>query len=168
VSPPTPRLEVGRIGKAHGLRGEVVVHLLTDRVERVEPGSHLFTDAFAEAETLVVRSSRPQQKGYIVEFEGVSTRERAEALRGSLLYAPALEGDDDTLWVHELVGRRLVEIDGTDRGTVVEVEANPASDLLVTEAGHLVPLAFMVELSDERIVIDPPQGLFELVDGDSE
>ncbi len=164
MSPPTPRLEVGRIGKAHGLRGEVIVHLLTDRVERVAPGSHLFTDA----ETLVVRSSRPQQKGYIVEFKGVSTREGAEALRGSLLYAPALEGDDDTLWVHELVGRRLVEIDGTDRGTVVEVEANPASDLLVTEAGHLVPLAFMVELTDEYIVIDPPQGLFELVGGDSE
>jgi 16S rRNA processing protein RimM len=150
------RLEVGWIGKPHGLRGELLVRLTTDRTQRVDPGSELATDD----SVLVVHSSRPHQNGYLVVFEGVSTREHAEALRGSQLYADPID-DPDTIWVHDLVGLAIVEADGTPRGTVVEVEANPASDLLVTADGHLIPLAFMVECDTEQIVIDPPPGLFD-------
>jgi 16S rRNA processing protein RimM len=65
------------------------------------------------------------------------------------------------LWVHELLGARVVEVDGTERGTVASVEANPASDLLVLDTGALVPLRFVVEHTKDRVVVDTPEGLFE-------
>lgn len=149
-------LEVGRIVKPHGLGGELSVLLTGGRSERVAPGAQLRT----ESGSLVVRRSRPHQKGYLVVFEGVSTREGAEALRGTLLYGEPID-DPGTLWVHDLVGARIEETDGTKRGSVVAVEQNPASDLLVTETGALVPLTFYVEQRDDGVVIiDPPPGLF--------
>jgi len=154
----TDRLEVGRIAKAHGLRGEVVVVLITDRHERVEPGSVLHDGE----QDLVVVSSRPHQGRFIVEFEGVAGREAADALRGRVLHAEPLDADD-VMWVHELIGRRVVERDGTERGVVELVQSNPASDLLVLDTGALVPLAFVVDQSgDDAIVIEPPDGLFDL------
>ena len=56
----------------------------------------------------------------------------------------------------------MVEVDGTSRGTCVAVVANPAADLLELDSGALVPVVFVVERSPERIVIDPPEGLFEI------
>ena len=150
-------LEVGRVTKAHGIRGEVLVDLVTDRVERVAPGSVLDT----ERGPLTVTSSRAHQGKWIVAFEGVPTRNDAEALRGTVLLAEPLE-DEDTLWVHDLVGAEVVETDGTPRGTVEAVQANPASDLLVLDGGALVPLTFVVEHEPGRVVIDPPDGLFDL------
>lgn len=158
------RLEVGRIAKAHGLRGEVVVVLTTDRRERVEPGSVLHDGE----QDLFVAGSRPHQDRWIVQFEGIEGREAADALRGRTLFAEPLD-DDDALWVHELIGRRVVELDGTERGTVESVQSNPASDLLVLDTGALVPLAFVVEdpppgtaTSPDTVTIDPPEGLFDL------
>ena len=159
--PPSDRLEVGSVGKAHGLRGEVQVRLTTDRTERVDPGSVLHSDD----QTLVVAASRPHQNGWLVRFEGVDDRNAAEALRGVVLRADPID-DPDTLWIHELIGARIVQTDGTDRGVVASVQANPASDLLVTETGALVPLTFVVELVDGVITIDPPEGLFDLSDAD--
>ena len=69
--------------------------------------------------------------------------------------------DPDALYVHELIGSEVVEQDGTSHGIVVSVEANPASDLLVGEAGWLVPLRFVVERRGRQIVVDAPEGLFE-------
>ncbi|MEM7286958.1 MAG: ribosome maturation factor RimM [Actinomycetota bacterium] len=159
---PTERLEVGSIGKAHGLRGEVQVRLTTDRTERLDPGSELHTDG----RTLVVGSSRPHQNGWLVRFEGVDDRNAAEELRGAALSADPIE-DPDALWVHELIGATLVETDGTERGTVESVQANPASDLLVTDSGALVPLTFVVEFSQGVVTINVPAGLFDLAeDGD--
>lgn len=152
-------LEVGFVGKAHGLRGDVHVRLTTDRTERVAPGSVLHT---ADG-LLTVVASRPHQHGHLVSFEGVGTREEAEALRGLALLAEPID-DPDTLWVHELIGACLVELDGTERGTVESVQQNPASDLLVTDGGALVPLTFVVELRDDVVVIDPPPGLFDIAD----
>ena len=156
---PTERLDVGSIGKAHGLRGDVQVRLTTDRTERLDPGSELHTDD----RTLVVGSSRPHQNGWLVRFEGVDDRNAAEALRGAVLRADAIE-DPDTLWVHELIRARIVEADGTDRGVVESVQANPASDLLVLETGALVPLTFVVDFVDGVVTIDAPAGLFDLDD----
>lgn len=151
-------LEVGRLGKAHGLRGEIMVHLSTDRAERVAKGAVLTT---ADGTELTVASSRPHQRGHIVVFKEVTDRNAAEALRGVLLSAPPLD-DPDALWVHELVGCTVVDTEGTEHGVVVEVEANPASDLLVLDRNdHLVPLTFFVEQRDGVIVIDPPPGLFD-------
>ncbi|MCB0994784.1 MAG: 16S rRNA processing protein RimM [Acidimicrobiales bacterium] len=152
-------LEIGRIDKPHGVRGEVIVRLVTNRVERLAPGSRLATDR----EELVVRSSRPHQHRWIVEFDGVADRNAADALHGVALYAEPLE-DPEELWVHELVGKAVAETDGTSRGVVVEVQENPAADLLVLDSGALVPLNFVVSIDDDLIEVEVPPGLFELVE----
>lgn len=152
------RLEVGRIARAHGLRGDVIVKLTTDRAERCDVGAELFADG----KPLIVRSSRPHQQGYIVAFEGLTDRSAAEAMRGKPLEAEALD-DESVLWVHELIGTRVVEVNGTDRGIIASVEANPASDLAVLESGALVPLTFVVDGPIDGVVtIDPPNGLFDV------
>ena len=147
-------LEVGRVVKAHGLRGEVIVDLVTNRTERLHPGSALFT----AAGTLEVVRSSPHQGRWIVAFAGVGDRSAAESLRGTVLSAPPLD-EPGALWVHELVGAQVVGTDGGEYGTVQAVEANPASDLLVIEGGGLVPLRFVVSHEPGRVVVDPPPGL---------
>lgn len=156
-------LEVGRIGKAHGLRGEVSVRLFSDRTERVAPGAELQTDRG----TLVVVSARPHQDRWIVLFDGFADRTAAEAMHGVVLFGEPID-DPDALFVHDLVGSRVVDAAGTDRGTVTALESNPASDLLVLDTGALVPLTFVIgspEAGDDGvnvIHVDVPDGLFEL------
>lgn len=150
-------LEVGFIGKAHGLNGDVSVKLVTNRLERVDTGSVLQTDNGP----LTVTRSRPHQERFLVKFEGVDGRNAAEALRGVVLFAAPI-ADEGELWVHELVGALVVDQDGVERGIVEAVQANPASDLLVLDAGHLVPLGFVVSSGDGRVLVDVPAGLFDL------
>jgi 16S rRNA processing protein RimM len=149
-------LEVGRVVRAHGLRGEVLVHLVTDIESRWAPGSVLSSDSGP----LTVESSRPHQGRVLVMFAGVTDRTGAEALAGVVLRAEAV-ADPDALWVHELIGSTVREVGGTERGVVVEVQANPAHDLLVLDDGALVPTVFVVTCEDGVTVIDPPEGLFE-------
>ena len=153
-------LEVGRIDKAQGLRGEVVVTLTTTETTRIAPGSELL----AGDRLLVVAESRPHQHRWVVRFEGITDRESAEPLARAVLRAEAPEETDpDDLWVHELIGSEVVEPDGTDRGIVEAVQDNPASDLLVLDTGALVPLRFLVERdADGRLVVDVPAGLFDI------
>ncbi len=150
-------LQVGRIGRAHGLKGEVVVKLTTNRVERVAPGAVLI----ASGRELVVESSRPHETNHLVRFEGVADRTAAETIANTDLFAAPLD-DPDELWVHDLIDRTVVDGDGVARGVVVEVEANPASDLLVLDSGALVPARFIVAVDDGRIEVDAPDGLFDL------
>ena len=157
TAPPDDLLLVGRITRPHGLKGEVIVQLSTNRRERLDPGSALYT----ENEVLQVVSSRPKDKTFLVLFEGRSNRESVETLQGLEIYAEPVD-DPDELWVHELVGSRVVEVNGTDRGVVEHVEANPASDLLVLDTGALVPVRFVVAHDDEQLTIDVPDGLFDL------
>lgn len=153
---PAPVLEVGRVVKPHGLRGEVIVDLVTDRTDRLAPGSTLSS---REGPLEVARSS-PHQGRWIVAFAGVIDRDGAESLRGTVLSAPPLH-DPDALWVHELVGADVVGPDGRPYGRVEGVEANPASDLLVLAGGGLVPLRFVVDHEPGRVVVDPPAGLLD-------
>ena len=150
-------LDVGRVVKPHGLRGEVIVELTTNRSERVEPGVVLSTDAGP----LVVTASRPHQGRWIVSFLGVADRDGAEAMRGRVLQAEPLD-DPGELWVHELVGAEVVDTAGAALGRVDAVQANPASDLLVLDGGALIPLTFVVSREPGRVVVDPPEGLLDL------
>jgi 16S rRNA processing protein RimM len=156
------RLVVGRIGRAHGLRGEVAVRFSSNRPERAAPGALLYVGD----RELVIATSRPHQGRVLVHFEGIEDRTAAEALQGLELTAVPLgdevELDDDELWVHEVVGAEVRDRDGAVVGRVVAVEANPAHDLLVLDGGTLVPMVFVVEQRDGVVVIDPPEGLFEL------
>jgi 16S rRNA processing protein RimM len=152
-------LEVGRIVKAHGIRGEVAVRLTADIPERVTPGSVFHTTRGP----LTVERSKPFQQGYIIAFAGIADRNEAELLRGLILKAEPLDlDDDDVIWIDDLFNALVVSTDGVERGRVVEVEENPASDLLVLDSGILIPLTFVVEVEpNERIVVEAPEGLFE-------
>ena len=151
------RLEVGRLGRAHGLKGEIAVSLTTDREERLAPGTTLQT----ESGDLVVISARPHQHRWLVCFEGISDRTAAEALQGDLLFADSLPSDDDELWVHELIGATVQDSAGATLGTVEAVEANPASDLLVLDGDRLLPLVFLVRHEPGLVVVNPPDGLWD-------
>ena len=152
-------LEVGRIGRAHGVRGDVLVHLTTDRVERLNVGSRLKA---GERWLTVTAASRSNDR-WRVHFEGVDDRSAAEALARVVLAAEPID-DPDTLWVHQLIGAEVVEVAGTSRGRCVAVIDNPAADLLELESGALVPASFVVSFVDGIITIDPPEGLFELAE----
>lgn len=153
-------LLVGRITKAHGLRGEVVVQLLSSEADvRLAPGAELTTP---EGPSLRVEAARPHQDRWIVRFAGVGSREAADALRGTELLGEPLDVED-ALWVHELVGATVVDAAGAACGTVAAVVANPADDLLELDGGALVPVTFVVGWDDAgRLVIDPPAGLLDL------
>jgi 16S rRNA processing protein RimM len=151
-------LEVGHIRRAHGLRGEVFVQLISDSDARVAPGAELI----AGDETLVVESSRVASNGRrVVKFTQIGDRTTAESYANRLLHGRPID-DPDALWVHELIGRQVVEIDGTDHGECVAVIANPAADLLELDSGALVPSNFVVSNADGVIVVDTPEGLFDL------
>ena len=150
-------LEIGRVARPHGLRGEVVVVLVTDRLERLAPGSFLDADG----RPLRVAAARPHRRNHIVSFDEITDRAAAESLQGVTLRAPAI-ADPNELWVHELIGAPVVTMDGVHVGVVEAVEANPASDILVLENGALVPATFVVEQrEDTTVVIDPPEGLLD-------
>ncbi|MEE2958788.1 MAG: ribosome maturation factor RimM [Actinomycetota bacterium] len=152
-------LEVGRIDKPHGVRGEVVVSLITHRLERLAPGSALQTDRGE----LIVEASRPHQHRHLVRFDAIADRDAAERWRGVVLSAPPVdETDDGTLWVHRLVGAVVVDQHGAEHGEVVALVENPASDLLELADGRLVPLAFLVDYEPGvRIDVDVPIGLLD-------
>jgi len=159
-------LEIGHVTRPHGLKGEVVVGLVTSVEGRLAPGS-----AFeCQGRRLVVQRSQalpgkagPRGGQWLVCFEDVNTREAAEALAGATLRAEPLAGADaEGLWVHELIGAEVVGTAGEGHGTVTAVEANPASDLLVLDSGALVPLRFVVAAEPGKLTVDVPDGLFDL------
>jgi len=152
-------LSVGYIRRAHGLRGEVVVRLTTNRDERVAVGAELLADD----QTLTVATSRPNDGDFLVRFDGVNDRNGADALKGTELFAAPID-DPDELWVHELVGCRVIDASGVDRGVVQELLANPASDLLALDSEALVPVRFITDVADRVITVDVPEGLFEVYD----
>jgi 16S rRNA processing protein RimM len=153
------QLEIGRIGKAHGLRGEVVVEAISNRDERFLPGSLLYVAGVPRA----IATARLHQNRWLVRFEGIEDRTAAEALRGIVVTGDALESlPENEVWVHELIGASISDRAGTDLGTIVAVEANPAHDILVTDEGVLIPIVFVVEQSEGRVVVDLPDGLLQL------
>jgi 16S rRNA processing protein RimM len=158
---PAPELlEVGRIGRAHGIRGAVYVTLSTGRVERVAIGARLFDGH----QWLVVESSRAQPANkWVVQFEGLADRNSAEKLTGRVLSAEPIE-DDSELWVHDLIGSRVVDAAGVDRGTCVSVLDNPAHDILELDTGHLVPVTFITTVAAGVVTVDAPDGLFDLLE----
>jgi 16S rRNA processing protein RimM len=148
-------LVVGEVVRPHGLAGAVVVRLDSDQVDRLAPGTTYET----ERGELTVLASRPLKDRFVVQFDGVDTPEGAEGLRGTVLHAEPRDLDG-ALWVDELMGATVVSTDGQRIGTVVAVEANPASDLLVLDTGALIPSRFVVgEVLDGTVTVEVPEGL---------
>src|ERR671911_3235092 len=152
-------LELGRVARPHGIRGEVVVMLHTDRPERTAPGAVLRTGD----RTLIVASARPHQGRWLVRFEGITDRNGAEELRGATLVGEPLDDPGEgRIWVHELVGEEVRDVRGNTLGRVTGVEANPAHDLLVLDDGTLVPYVFVVDQQPGVLVVDLPDGLLDV------
>jgi 16S rRNA processing protein RimM len=150
------QLELGRIGKAHGLGGEVTAVITSDRPERTAPGAVWILDSGS----YTVRAIRPFQAKWIAALEGVDDRAAAEALTGSVIYGDPID-DDDALWAHDLLGATVVTPDGTEWGSVTGIYPNPASDLIELTDGTLIPTVFVTDASrlPDRVVVDPPDGL---------
>ena len=161
-------LSVARVGKAHGLRGEVALDLRTDDPEeRLAVGERLETRP-ADAGPLTVATVRVHQGRWLVGFEGVRDRTGAEALRGVELVVEAEASDEEDAWYpHELAGLRAEGTDGRVLGRVEGLEHLPAHDVLVLRepdgARTLVPfvrqIVPVVDVASGRVVLDPPGGL---------
>jgi len=167
-------ITVGRIGRPQGLRGEVRVEVRTDEPEtRFAPGATLLTDV---GSTLTVGTSRAHGPGWVIRFEGFADRTAAESLRGVVLLAPPAggdPGDSDSFYDHQLIGLRVLHIDGSELGTVTEVVHLPGHDLLAVDHDGdewLVPfakeIAVSVDLDAGVVEVDPPAGLLDAGDGD--
>lgn len=158
---------VARIGRPHGLRGEVRLDVRTDDpAGRLAPGTALRAEP-TSAGPLTVAGLREDRGAWYVTFAGVGDRTAAEALRGVRLLAPASPAEDDAWYPHELVGLVAVLVDGTEVGRVEGLEHLPGHDLLVlrerTGERTLVPfvraIVPVVDVAAGRVVLDPPGGL---------
>jgi 16S rRNA processing protein RimM len=153
------RLEIGRVVKPHGLRGDVVVVAVTNRPERFDVGTTLDVGGTERR----ITAARHQQDRWVVRFEGIDDRDAAERIRGALLTAePLPEPPAGEVWVHDVIGAEVVDRAGAVLGRVTSVEANPAHDLLVIDTKVLVPMVFVVDQSPGRLVVDVPDGLLDL------
>jgi len=167
-----PDVVVGRIGRPHGLRGEVTVQVSTDDPdERFAVGAVLGTDP-ANRGPLTVAGMRRSGPVLVLSFDGVADRTAAEALRGVSLTVDAgalpVPDDPEEFYDHQLIG--LAVVDGSDvgLGTVVEVMHPPAAPVLVVErpdgSQELVPFVSaivpIIDLPGGRLVVDPPDGMF--------
>jgi 16S rRNA processing protein RimM len=159
-----------RIGRPHGLRGEVTVQVHTDDPEgRFVVGAAFATEP-GERGPLTLRSVRVHQGTYLLGFEGHADRTAAESLRNTRLLVDDVDVDEDDAWREEdLLGFEVVRPDGSALGTVSALHVRPVQDLLeVSTARGAVLVPFVEELVPEvdedarRIVVDPPPGLLEL------
>jgi 16S rRNA processing protein RimM len=161
-------LTVARIGRAHGLRGEVALDLRTDTPQdRFVVGAELRTEPAARG-PLTVASIRTQQDRWYVTFAQISDRTMAEAMRGTELVIEEDTSDEDDAWYpHELAGLRAEHVDGTLLGEIIGLEHLPAHDMLLlreldgtrTQIPFVRAIVPVVDVAGGRVVLDPPGGL---------
>ena len=183
AQPPRAQLRVGRLVKAHGLKGALKLELYTDDPDgRFVPGAS-FTLQVPESspwhsKTITVREFRWMNSHPVVFFEGVDDRTAAESLVKAILWvdedAAASEPEDDAWYDHQLTGLDVVR-DGAVVGAVTRVDHLPAQDLLIVRSGDrdvLVPFVKAivpeVDIAGGRLVVTPPPGLFEDLPSDDD
>jgi 16S rRNA processing protein RimM len=167
------QLVVGRIGRAHGIKGEVTVEVRTDEPEvRLGPGAVLTTEP-ASTGPLTIETGRVHSGRLLLRFAGVRDRTGAEALRNTLLIAEVdpeeLPEDPEEFYDHQLMDLDVVLTDGTEVGRITEITHLPAQDLFIVERpdGSEVMVPFVeeivteIDLAEQRAVIDPPPGLID-------
>jgi 16S rRNA processing protein RimM len=160
-------IAVGRITRAHGVRGETAVLPLSQVESRFAPGSTLFVDEGERA--LTVAGSRPHRSRLLVSFEEIHDRDQAEAIRGRYLFVPASTAPalpEGEYWTHELIGSTVVTTEGRAIGSVREVIHTPANDVWVTQGDQgevMIPalkdVVESVDVAGRRIVVRDVEGL---------
>ncbi|WP_071330541.1 ribosome maturation factor RimM [Streptomyces sampsonii] len=167
------QLVVARIGRAHGIKGEVTVEVRTDEPEvRLGPGAVLATDPPGTG-PLTIETGRVHSGRLLLRFAGVSDRTGAEALRNTLLIAEVdpeeLPDDPEEFYDHQLMDLDVVTEDGVEVGRITEISHLPSQDLFIVERrdGSEVMIPFVAEivaeidLDEQRAVITPPPGLID-------
>ncbi|WP_159610411.1 ribosome maturation factor RimM [Glutamicibacter sp. JC586] len=172
------RLQVARIGKPHGIRGEVTVQVQTDNPEeRFTPGTEIIV-VDGPVKTLTVKNARWNKTILLLSFKEIADRNQAETLRGARLeidVSDAPEDDSDEWYEHELLDLKVM-LDGQQVGIITGLRTNPAQDLLVFEdnEGEEIYLPFVDEFVPEIdpeagiVRITPPAGLLTLNTADDE
>lgn len=167
------RIVVGRIVRAHGTTGEVVVEVLSDAPDRFAVGVRVEAgDPEGERRRLLtVRKTRDDRGKLLVSFKGIRDRDAAAALRGALLSIAGTEAappPEGTYYDWQLEGLEVVDEDGGRLGTLARVVERAGNDLWVVDTGRgetMVPAVeeFIrsVDLERGRIVIHVIPGLFE-------
>nr|WP_202555267.1 ribosome maturation factor RimM [Streptomyces sp. SID4950] len=164
---------VARIGRAHGLRGEVTVEVRTDEPElRLGPGAVLTTEP-ASTGPLTIETGRVHSGRLLLRFAGVTDRTGADALRNTLLIAEIdpeeLPDGDDEYYDHQLMDLDVVTEDGQEIGRITEISHLPSQDLFIVERpdGSEVMIPFVeeivveIDLAEQKAVIAPPPGLVD-------
>lgn len=164
------RIEIGGIARAHGIRGEVIVHThdpdSTTLAQIAESGGTIFIGG-TEHKVLVARDT--PQRGWIVQLESISTRNDAEALQGKPVEVDRedLALNDEDVLLDDMVGCKVVLPDGTDWGVIAAIDLGP-QDLLVIHDGEierLLPLVDQfvtsIDIAAGIVTVDPPPGLPE-------
>jgi 16S rRNA processing protein RimM len=172
--PAPTRMVVGRVLRPHGVRGELLVEVLSDAPERFSPGAAVAAgdpDSGGPLRQLEVAGARLHQGRMLLRFAGVEDRDAAEQLRGNLLSIPleaARELGADEFWRHQLTGLAVVDAEGNDRGVVSDVLPGAAHDLLevrrpdgVTVLVPAVAALVAVELDAGRVVVQAIPGLLD-------
>ncbi|MEU9798153.1 ribosome maturation factor RimM [Streptomyces sp. NPDC051000] len=167
------QLVVARIGRAHGIKGEVTVEVRTDEPElRLGPGAVLHTEP-ASAGPLTIETGRVHSGRLLLRFAGVKDRTGAEALRNTLLIADVdpteLPEEPDEYYDHQLMDLDVVLEDGTEIGRITEISHLLSQDLFIVERpdGTEVMIPFVeeivaeIDLEEQRCVITPPPGLID-------
>ena len=170
---PTTRdtLLIGRVARAHGNRGEVIVNLETDFPgERFAAGQEVLVGAALERRRIV--SARFHQGRPVIALEGVETMNDAEALAGAELKIPASDAaalPAGTFYRHDLVGCEVRDTEGRRIGKVTGVEGTLDHSLLAVKTSRsdaLIPLVaeicVSIDIAARVIVVRPPDGLIEL------
>jgi 16S rRNA processing protein RimM len=174
--PGTTQLRVGRLTKAHGLKGALKLELFTDEPERrFVPGAtftlQVPTSSPWHGKTLELAELRWYNSHAVGFFVGIDDREAAETLVRAILWVDhdvtELPAESDAWYDHQLVGLRALR-DGTEVGRVARVDHLPAQDLLAIDTGSgevLVPFVSAmvptVDISAGTVTLTPPPGLFE-------
>ena len=165
---------MGRIARAHGLRGQVIVNLETDfPEERFQPGAEVFVERAGRVEALTITSVRFHRERPVIGLRGVESMTEADALAGLELRVPlaALAAlPEGVFYRHDLIGCRVDTTDGGHVGVVTDVEGTMSGSRLVVDGGKagevLIPLAAeicrQIDAAGKRIVIDPPEGLIDV------
>jgi 16S rRNA processing protein RimM len=174
------QLVVARVGRAHGIKGEVSVEVRTDEPElRLAPGAVLATDPAATG-PLTIATGRVHSGKLMLRFEGVGDRTGAEALRNTLLIAevdPAQTPEDpEEFYDHQLIDLDVVTVDGREVGRIAEISHLPYQDLLIVrrpdDSEVLIPFVAEIvpeiDLEQQRAVIDPPPGLLDEAEADGD
>jgi 16S rRNA processing protein RimM len=160
-----PRLEIGGVARVHGIRGEVVVHTH-------DPDSTILGDVetiWVGGVQRKILQARGTHRGWLIAFEGVETRNDAELLKGQVVEVDRadLDLDEGDVLLDDLVGCKVVRLDGSPWGTIAAVLLGP-QDLLVIHDGELERLLPFVDEFVKNIdvpagivTVDPPEGIPE-------